>query len=312
MKRTRIPHISEPQVSWGGSMSSEGYDEVYRLKSNHKELLMHKRTLERQLEVKQEQLKELKKAIEACEVQLYDDAPIVRKRDRYFAFAVEDTFFVPAMVNDDITTTASGGVPVLRWWIHQALLANGYTTVTPSLDDDGTYGMFPPVEYILHDDGGTAIASVLTLRGLVVGKKYILHCEQCANNSDEASISTWRVDFPLSQYIPTQASLFPRYQEFVRWRVRNSVVHHGSSAAQALLSSLPTPCIASILSFLDVSSLCALRVVNKKKRDQRLRLRFSLDNMLWFDREAGRAHVQRNLPLPFAHIPRLPFEAPSP
>ncbi|ETV68951.1 hypothetical protein H257_15289 [Aphanomyces astaci] len=63
-------------------MSSEGYDEVYRLKSNHKELLMHKRTLERQLEVKQEQLKELKKAIEACEVQLYDDAPIVRKRDR--------------------------------------------------------------------------------------------------------------------------------------------------------------------------------------------------------------------------------------
>ncbi|RLO05536.1 hypothetical protein DYB28_006064 [Aphanomyces astaci] len=236
MKRTRIPHISEPQVSWGGSMSSEGYDEVYRLKSNHKELLMHKRTLERQLEVKQEQLKELKKAIEACEVQLYDDAPIVRKRD----------------------------------------------------------------------------PSVLTLRGLVVGKKYMLHCEQRANNSDLASISTWRVDFPLSQYIPTQASLFPRYQEFVRWRVRNSIVQHGSSAAQALLSSLPTPCIASILSFLDVSSLCALRVVNKKKRDQRLRLRLSLDNMLWFDREAGRAHAQRNLTLPLAHIPRLPFEAPSP
>ncbi|RHY26531.1 hypothetical protein DYB32_007526 [Aphanomyces invadans] len=63
-------------------MSSEGYDEVYRLKSNHKELLMHKRTLERQLEVKQEQLKELQKAIEACEAQLFDDAPIVRKRDR--------------------------------------------------------------------------------------------------------------------------------------------------------------------------------------------------------------------------------------
>ncbi|KAF0707206.1 hypothetical protein AaE_013722 [Aphanomyces astaci] len=270
------------------------------------------------------------------------------------------------MVNDDITTTASGAVPVLRRWIHQALLANGYTTVTLSLDDDGTYGMFPPVEYILHDDGGTAIASVLTLRGLVVGKKYMLHCEQRANNSDLASISTWRVDFPLSQYIPTQASLFPRYQEFVRWRVRNSIVQHGSSAAQALLSSLPTPCIASILSFLDVSSLCALRVVNKrvqgediymmtlhehatspsiwklrvhidfptashvpiptsyftayanaatyskKKRDQRLRLRLSLDNMLWFDREAGRAHAQRNLTLPFAHIPRLPFEAPSP
>ncbi|ETV68950.1 hypothetical protein H257_15288 [Aphanomyces astaci] len=258
------------------------------------------------------------------------------------------------MVNDDITTTASGAVPVLRRWIHQALLANGYTTVTPSLDDDGTYGMFPPVEYILHDDGGTAIASVLTLRGLVVGKKYMLHCEQRANNSDEASISTWRVDFPLSQYIPTQASLFPRYQEFVRWRVRNSVVQHGSSAAQALLSSLPTLCIASILSFLDVSSLCALRVVNKtlhehatspsiwklrvhidfptashdpiptsyftayanavtkKKREQRLRLRLSLDNMLWFDREAGRAHAQRNLALPLAHIPRLPFEAPSP
>ncbi|KAF0684545.1 Aste57867_23463 [Aphanomyces stellatus] len=63
-------------------MSSEGYEEVYRLKSNHTELLMHKRTLERQLEVKQEQLKELRKALEACEAQLNDEAPIVRKRDR--------------------------------------------------------------------------------------------------------------------------------------------------------------------------------------------------------------------------------------
>ncbi|CAK4069207.1 unnamed protein product [Aphanomyces euteiches] len=62
--------------------SGDGYDEVYRLKSNHKELLMHKHTLEKQLEMKQTQLKELKKAIEACQAQLEDDAPIVRKRDR--------------------------------------------------------------------------------------------------------------------------------------------------------------------------------------------------------------------------------------
>ncbi|OQR91848.1 hypothetical protein ACHHYP_04311 [Achlya hypogyna] len=47
--------------------------EVYRLKSNHTELLMHERTLQRQLDIKKDQLRELQRAIAACNVVLDND-----------------------------------------------------------------------------------------------------------------------------------------------------------------------------------------------------------------------------------------------
>ncbi|EQC31680.1 hypothetical protein SDRG_10843 [Saprolegnia diclina VS20] len=59
-------------------MEPAAYSEVYRLKSNHSELQMHKRTLERQLEIKKDQLKELQRAIAACEAATDDASP--RKR----------------------------------------------------------------------------------------------------------------------------------------------------------------------------------------------------------------------------------------
>jgi len=62
-------------------MESALYGEVYRLKSNHSELLMHKRTLERQLEMKQEHLMEIEKAVAECK-KLYQQDEEMKKREK--------------------------------------------------------------------------------------------------------------------------------------------------------------------------------------------------------------------------------------
>ncbi|ETW01455.1 hypothetical protein H310_06969 [Aphanomyces invadans] len=225
------------------------------------------------------------------------------------------------------------------------------TGTSPS-QGDGTHGMYSPVEYTLHDKGGDLLSTLILQglvvgKMFMLYCERSIHNDANASTSTwRVDFPLARYAPALAGWFPRYQELVAwRVQNSI---VRHG--SHTAQALLPLLPSLCIDSIVSFLNaaslcairatnkmfyqYAMASSMWELQLRRDfprtttdspsfaayanacitRKRNRHLRNR-AIENMLWFDRESGPAYAQRWLappPAALLHIPRLPFEAPSP